>query len=143
MGPPPTETLASTLSTAAASSLSSTSDDPQPNGVNVDGNPDVSNNGVSDSSLVRDDLAAAKLSSEAHGPQPSAVNVDGNGNADDDGNGNADASANGDSENSILGDDLESELLYAIGFSVAPPREGEQPSQLLAEVSVYTKFNGC
>ncbi|CBJ48561.1 putative methyltransferase [Ectocarpus siliculosus] len=70
--------------------------------------------------------AAVKPSSEVHGPQPSGVNVDGNGNPD--------ASANVDSDGSLVGGDVGSEPLYAIEFSVAPPREGEQASQLLAEL---------
>lgn len=129
----PTETSASTVSAATAPSLSSNSDGSQSSGVEVNGNANISNSGVSDSGLV-DDLAVAKPSSEVHGPQPSGVNVDGNGNPD--------ASANVDSDGSLVGGDLESEPLYAIEFSVAPPREGEQPSQLLAEVSAYTAYNG-
>ncbi|CAM9506285.1 unnamed protein product [Ectocarpus sp. 12 AP-2014] len=127
IGQIPTETSASTVSAATAPSLSSNSDDPQPSADDVNGNnADVSNNRVSDSGLVGDDLAAAKPSSEVHGPQPSGVNVDGNGNPD--------ASADGDSDGSLVRDDFRSEPIYAIEFSVAPAREGEQPSQLLAEL---------
>ncbi|CAM9831484.1 unnamed protein product [Ectocarpus fasciculatus] len=122
----PTETLTSTLSAATAPSLSSTSHGSQPSGVDPNDNADVSDNGLSDTSLVGDDLAADKLSREVHGPPPSGVNVDGDGKTD--------ASANGDSDGTLVGGDLESEPLYAIEFSVAPPREGEQPSQLLAEL---------